>query len=261
MYRSISTHAIVIRRERLGDFHKSLFLLTADLGLINATAYGAYKMQSRLRMGSEPFTWALFHLYHNPVKHAYKVTELEIRETFPRLQADLSRLASASLYAEVVQKSYGAGELSGMLYQLLLDSLRILDASDARREAYVTVQFLWRFLSLACYQPDTGTCDGCGALLAPQRPAYYSARSNGLLCPACGSHLGDALPAGSLRYLDASQELPLDRAVEVQVETGGLQALRRTVPLMVQAVLEGELSSLRWVGWKMPRGTVAGAGR
>jgi DNA repair protein RecO (recombination protein O) len=248
MYRSISTKAIVIRRERLGDFHKSLFLLTADLGLINATAYGAYKMQSRLRMGSEPFTWALFHLYHNPVRHAYKVTELEILESFPRLQADLSRLASASLYAEVVQKSYGAGELSGLLYPLLVDALRILDASDARREAYVTVQFLWRFLSLAGYQPDIGRCDGCGSPFASQRPAYYSPRSSGLLCPACGSHLGDPLPAGSLRYLDASQQLPLDRAVEVQLEADGLKALRRTLPLMVQAVLEGELASLRWVG-------------
>ena len=56
MYRSISTHAIVIRRERSGEFHKSLSLLTTDLGLINAIAYGAYKMNSGLRMGSEPFT-------------------------------------------------------------------------------------------------------------------------------------------------------------------------------------------------------------
>ncbi len=52
MYRSISTQAIVIRRERSGEFHKNLTLLTSDLGLINATAYGAYKMHSRLRMGS-----------------------------------------------------------------------------------------------------------------------------------------------------------------------------------------------------------------
>ena len=58
MYRSISTQAIVIRRERLGEFHKSLTLLTSDLGLISATAYGAYKMHSHLRVGSEPFTWS-----------------------------------------------------------------------------------------------------------------------------------------------------------------------------------------------------------
>jgi len=75
MYRSISTQAIVIRRERLGEFHKSLTLLTSDLGLITATAYGAYKMHSHLRVGSEPFTWSSTVLYHNPVKKSYKVTD------------------------------------------------------------------------------------------------------------------------------------------------------------------------------------------
>ena len=49
MERSISTNAIIIRRERFGEFHKGLTLLTSDLGLVSATAYGAYKMQSRLR--------------------------------------------------------------------------------------------------------------------------------------------------------------------------------------------------------------------
>jgi DNA repair protein RecO (recombination protein O) len=247
MYRSISTHAIVIRRERLGDFHKSLFLLTTDLGLINATAYGAYKMHSRLRMGSEPFTWALFHLYHNPVKHAYKVTELEIRETFPRLQADLSRLASASLYAEVVQKSYGAGEFSGSLFRLFIDSLHLLESADARREPYVTIQFLWRFLSMAGYQADTATCDRCGASLAA-KAVVCAAAGHSFLCAACGGGQGMEIPAGCLRYLEASQALPLGPAMDVSLEAASLAALRRALPRMVQNVLEGELTSLRLAG-------------
>ena len=248
MYRSISTQAIVIRRERYGEFHKSLSLLTADLGLIAATAYGAYKMHSSLRMGSEPFTWARVTLYHNPVKRSYKVTDLDVRESFAGLQSDLSRLAAASLWAEVVQKSYGAGEVSGMLFQLFLDCLRLLDASDARREQYVTIQFLWRFLSLAGYRPDIAACDACGAALGEARPAYYSVPSNAVLCPPCGGHLEDVLPAGSLRYLDASLARPIDEAVDITMEAAGLRALRDTLPRMVQSVLEGELASLRWVG-------------
>ena len=248
MYRSISTNAIVVRRERLGEFHKSLSLLTTDLGLIAATAYGAYRMRSPLRMASEPFTWSRALLYHNPVKQSYKVTELEMRESFGGLQRELSRMATASLWAEVVQKSYGAGEISSMLFRLLLESLRLLETSDARREPYLTIQFLWRFLELAGYQPETGACERCGAGLAAGRAAYYSVSVNGILCPACGSHLPDALPAGALRYLEASRTLTLARAVEVALEPAGLRALERTLPRMVQAVLEGELISLRLVG-------------
>ncbi len=248
MYRSISTHGIVIRRERSGEFHKSLSLLTTDLGLINATAYGAFKMNSRLRMGSEPFTWSRIQLYHNPVRRSYKVTEMEILASFDGLQRDLSRVAAASLWAEVVQKSYGAGEVSGGLFRLLLDSLQLLDAAETPREPYVTLQFLWRFLGLAGYQPDTRRCDRCGRDLGESLAAFYAAQSHSLLCADCGSQTGLSLPPGALRFLDATSALPIDKAVEVSLEEKALRALRETLPRMVQSVLEGELASLRWVG-------------
>ena len=248
MYRSISTHAIVIRRERLGELHKSLSLLTADLGLISATAYGACRMNSRLRMGSEPFTWSLARLYHNPVKHAYKVTDLEIRDSFEGLQQEVSRLAAASLWAEVVQKSYGAGEFSGSLFRLFVEALRLLSKSGPRQEPYVTVQFLWRFLSMAGYQPDTGVCDRCGASLSAARAVVYVPSGHTFLCAACGAGQGTTIPAGCLRYLEASQALPISSAVDIALEDASLAALRSALPRIVQSVLEGELVSLRLAG-------------
>ena len=247
MYRSISTQAIVIRRERVGEFHKSLSLLTSDLGLITAMAYGAYKPQSRLRLGSEPFTWSEVHLYHNPVRKSYKVTEMEIHASFEGLQGDLSRLAAASLWAEVIQKSFGAGEMAGGLFGLFRESLGLLEHADPAVESYVTMQFLWRFLSLAGYQPAIDTCDSCGAALGERGPAWYGPRSHVLLCAACGSHTGLPLPQGALRYLGATQEMPLQRAAAVSMETGSRAALRDTLLGMVQSVLEGPLASIPWV--------------
>jgi DNA repair protein RecO len=247
MYRSISTQAIVIRRERFGEFHKSLWLLTADLGLISAAAYGAYKSQSRLRLGSEPFTWSAARLYHNPVRKSYKVTELEIHASFEGLQGDLCRLAAASLWAEVVQKSFGAGELTGALFGLFRDSLQILEHADPAQESYVTMQFLWRFLALAGYQPDIRFCDSCGAALAERGPAWYAPRSHALLCAACGAHMGLPLPQGAVRYLGATQDMPLGTAVSISMETASRAALRDTLLGMVQSVLEGPLASIPWV--------------
>jgi DNA repair protein RecO (recombination protein O) len=248
MYRSISTLAIVLRRERLGEFHKALVLLTSDLGLLSATAYGAYKMQSRLRMGSEPFTCSRVLLYRNPVKDSYKVTDLEILETFTKLQEDLSRLANASLWAEVVLKSYGGGEVSQRLFQLFRDSLRLLDAANARQQPYLTVQFLWRFLSLAGYQPGIDACDLCEASLDDAACAFFAPQRNSLLCEECGRDIGDPFPAGARRYLAASQSLPLERAADIRLDSGGLRALEDSLPRMVQAVLEKELICLRYIG-------------
>lgn len=248
MYRSISTQAIVIRRERLGEFHKNLLLLTIDLGLITATAYGAYRMHSPLRLGSEPFTCSRALLYHNPVKNTYKVMELDIVDSFPGLQSDLARISAASLWAEVVQKSYGAGETSDTLFRLLLEGLRLLHESDARLQPYLTIQFLWRFLTLAGYLPELERCERCSLPLEPTALAYYSSSLNALLCAHCGGDRGYPLPAGALRYLAASRGLGLREASQVRLEAGSLRALREVLPQMVQGVLEGELKSLSSLG-------------
>ena len=246
MYRSVSTQAIVVRRARVGEFHKSLSLLTEDLGLISATAYGAYKAQSRLRLGSEPFTWCTAQLYHNPVKKSYKITELEISSSFEGLQADLGRLAAASLWAEIVQKSYGAGEMSGGLFGLFRDSLSLVERADAAQEQCLTLQFLWRFLGLAGYQPEIGACSSCGAVLEG-RGAWVLPQSHGLACAPCAGQQGIALPAGALRFIAATQDLPLFQAMSVQLEAGARAALRSGLLALVQSVLEGPLTSIPWV--------------
>ncbi len=247
MDRSISTQAIVIRRERVGEINRSLVLLTEDRGLITAMAYGASRMNSRLRLGSEPFTWSLARLYLNPVRHAYKVTDLEIRSSFPGLQQRVSRLATASLWAEIAHRSYGAGEVTGGLFGLFLAALALLETSDERREPYVGIQFLWRFLEMAGYQPDPGSCDRCGASLA-LRAAEYSASDRAFVCAACGAGQGPSVPSGCLRYLEGTQALPLAQSVEVTLEAGSREALRTLLPRMIQDVLEGELASLRFAG-------------
>jgi len=247
MYRNVHTQAIVIRRERLGEFHKSLVLLTSDMGLVRAVAYGAYRMHSSLRMGSEPFTVSLARLYHNPVKQTYKVMELEIRQTFDSLMRELSRLAAASLWAEVVLRSYAAGETSDMLFRLFLGALQILDGAETRNERYVTIQFLWRFLSLAGYQPATDACCRCGALFHG-RPAVVSPTNHGFLCSSCAPGNPRTVPSGALRYLAATGQLPLSQAVGITLEPAGLLSLRHALPTIVQAVLEGELVTLRSAG-------------
>jgi DNA repair protein RecO (recombination protein O) len=246
MFRSIITEAVVMRRERLGEYHKSLTLLTPDLGLITAVAFGAYKMQSRLRMASEPFTHSRIHLYHNPVSRTYKVTELEAWEDFSGLRADLPRMSAASFWAEAVLRSYGAGETSPALFMLLLDCLRILESGGPDSPRYIMAQFLWRFLGLAGYQPDPSACDRCGARLGSG--AFYEPSSNSFLCGACSLSTSLPLSAGALRYLEATGGLSLPAAAEVRLEERALKGLEEALFAAARAVLEGELKSYRLLG-------------
>ncbi len=248
MQRSIQTDAIIIRRGRYGEFHKSLTLLTPGMGLVSATAYGAYKMQSRLRMASEPFTHCAAALYHNPVSRSYKVTELEARETFPRLQADLARIGAASLWVEVVQRSYAAGDLSGDLFRLFLECLRLVDRAEPREAGYVTIQFLWRFLALAGNQPDVEHCDCCGAVLGDAAAGVLEARAAAIVWGTCGAPGARVRAAGARRYLAASAALPLDGACALRLDGRALASLQQALLAVARSVLEGELVTVRSLG-------------
>jgi DNA repair protein RecO (recombination protein O) len=248
MYRSIATDAVVIRRERLGEFHKSLTLLTSSLGLITATAFGAYKTRSSLRMGSEPLTHSRVRLYLDPVRRSYKVTELDVRESFEGVRGDIEKICAASLWAEVAQRSLGAGETSDALYALFTGCLRLLDPSDAPPAPYLTVQFLWRFLSLAGYVPDPTSCDGCGSRLEGESVSFFDPSASVFLCGRCARPSSAPLPAGARRYLGASEALSLSAAAVIRLEGESLRLLERCLLSAVQSVLEGELKSLRVLG-------------
>ncbi len=244
MFRSIVTPAIVIRRERFGEQHKSLTLLTADRGLLQAMAWGAWRMQSRLATGSEPFTHCLARLYHNPVKNTYKVTELEIRDGFEGLRRDLDRISAASLWAEVCLRSIAAGETSSGLYRLMLGCLRQLDAGAAA--PYVTCQFLWRFLDLAGYRPDPSSCEHCGRLFADAETARWA--GGALRCGSCASPGARELEPGGRRYLSMTQAMGLEPAMAVSLDGASLLALTATLHAMIRDVLETDLRSLTVAG-------------
>jgi DNA repair protein RecO (recombination protein O) len=244
-FRTVSTPVIVIRRERMGESHKGLVLLTADRGLLRAAAYGAWKMHSTLRTGSEPFAHSLARLYHDPVKNTWKVTDLEMRESFDGLRADLARIEAASLWAEVVLKSIAAGETSSGVFRLMLTCLRALEASGSERVPYVTVQFLWRFLDLAGYRPDASACERCGRAFGAAEGAIWLAAPGGIACSACTGGKGMALSAGARRYLEASRSLDLEQALAVRLDPASLAGLGRAVRHAIRDVLETDLASLR----------------
>ena len=247
-FRTVSTPAIVIHRGRTGESHKGLVLLAEGLGLVHATAYGAWKMHSSLRLGSEPFVHSLARLYHDPVKNTWKVTDLEVRESFEGLRTDLERMEAASLWAEVVLKSLAAGETSSGLFRLLLACLRVLESGGVDRAAYATTQFLWRFLDLAGYRPDPRACERCGRSFRESEGAFWLGATGTLACAACAGGSGFAISAGARRYLEATRDMDLGAALAVSLDPASLAGMEHALARAIRGVLETDLASLRALG-------------
>ena len=245
MFRSSFTEAIVLRKTRVSEMHKSLTLLTPRRGLVQALAYGAYKIRSRFRSASEPFNHLKVYLYHDPVKDQYKLTDVEALDLFEGLRGDLPRFYAASLWAEASLKSYGAGEDTPDLYLLLLEALRLLDHGAGEEIAVISVQFLWRFMHLLGLLPDFRDCSRCGRPIGAEETVHFPPGGSAGVCSRCDPGHSPSLPPRACRYLEKTLELPLERAVRVRITPETLGVLKRTTYRLVQDLLESPLNTIR----------------
>jgi len=247
MQRSSTTAAIVLRKARVGEIHKSLTLLTPAQGLLQVMAHGALKIGSRLATASEPFHLLKAYLYHNPVNNQYKLTDAESLEPHDALRRSVAKFYTASLWAESCLKSYGGAEESAALFDLLAEGLRLLDRAPAGREALLCFQFLARFLDVSGHRLQLEQCPRCQLAFEERAPVYLVREEGAFVCGACrGAGAGDylAVPPGSRRYLAVTLPLPLARAAAVGLEKASQAALRTALYLLVQASLEAPLATL-----------------
>ncbi len=245
MQRSSTTPAIVLRKARVGEIHKSLTLLTPERGLLLVMAYGALKIGSRLATASEPFHLLKAWLYHDPVRDQYKLTDVESLAAHDELRRSVAKFYTASLWAETCLRSFGGGQESEALFRLLAEGLRLLDLAPAGGEPRLNAQFLVRFLAVSGHRLEPELCGRCGLAFEPQATVFASREEGVLMCSSCrgeGSSL--ALPPGARRYLAATFPLPLAQAAAVGLEQASLLALRAALYLLVQASLEAPLRTL-----------------
>ncbi len=215
MERHSTCEAIVLENRRFGELHKGVSLFTPENGLVRATAFGAYSRKGSLRGITDPFVWGKFYIYRDPVKQNVKISDVEVFDMFYGIREDVIRYYVASLWAEIVLRSFGGGEAAHELYDVFRECLLLVRDAGETRVRLVCSQFLLRFLAI------TG---------APVDP--------------------DAVKDANMRRIVSSLDTS---SVEDLVEfsescTGGLPD---TVPYLVRAVqrvLELELNTVRTAG-------------
>ena len=237
----------MLRKARVGEIHKSLTLLTPSQGLLQVMAHGALKSGSRLATASEPFHLLKAYLYHDPVKNQYKLTEAESLEPHDALRRSVAKFYTASLWAEACLKSYGGGEESAALFELLAEALRLLDRAPAGGEGLLCFQFLARFLDVSGHRLELEQCPRCQLAFDARAPFYLSREEGAFVCGACrGAGAGEylAVPAGARSYLAGTLSLPLPKAAAVGLEKASQAALRTALYLLLQNSLEAPLATL-----------------
>jgi len=171
MARNFHTEGVILKTYRVGEYHKGLVIISPDLGVLHATAFGAYKGKSKLSGVSEPFTRGDFLLYHDPVKDRYKVTEITPRSYHEELRSDLDRYYTGLFWSELIIKSFGGGSEYSQLFYLLQASLKFLENTHHIERA--NLQYVWRYLDITGFLPNLTLCAGCGRKINGMDVLYW----------------------------------------------------------------------------------------
>ena len=181
VYEALALHA----RESPGG-SRILTLLTAEAGLVDVFVFGGPK--SKLRSLASPYASGRAFVYLDPVKDFQKLSDFEVRDSYPALRDELERIWSAGLVAELLIKTSGGGGDYPLVLELSRACLEALDGGGHVEGPILA--FIWRLLSLIGLGPDPrharSAAPSCGLRRAAPIPSSEKA-SCALLAPRARS--------------------------------------------------------------------------
>lgn len=245
MGRNHSTPAIVLRTYRIGELHRGVVLLTPEEGLVRAIAHGALSARGRLRGATVPFCSGECFLYTDPVRQSVKITDMQPADYFVGIREDIKRFYTASLWTELILKTFASGGSTRELYALFLGALHLLDRGVTQAADLISIQFLWRFLALAGSRPDLDICACSGEFLDPEQPLYFAAGESGFCAERYATDSMVRWSAGVAAYLRHTSALDLEEALRVSPPPDAAPRIKRVLYAIVQDLVEAPLNSIR----------------
>jgi DNA repair protein RecO (recombination protein O) len=242
--RNLVYEALTLRARESPGGSRILTLMTAESGLVDVFVFGGPK--SKLRSLAAPYASGRAFVYLDPVKDFQKLSDFEVRDSYPALRDDLDRLWSAGLVAELLIKTSGGGGDFPLVHNLALQCFAALDLCPAGASTPQLLLFLWRFVELLGLGPDPRSCSSCGSALRPSLGGAYSFALEGFLCPDCAARAERALPlgTGALRWLVRSLELGGDEVSRLVILPETLETLKVLLFALARSVAQSPLASL-----------------
>ncbi len=218
--------------------------MTAEAGLVDVFVFGGPK--SKLRSLASPYASGRAFVYLDPVKEFQKLSDFDVRESYPALRDELGRIWAAGLVAELLVKTSGGGGDYPQVLELALDCLAALERAEAGGSDPPILLFLWRLVNLLGLGPDPTSCASCGRELRPSLGAAYSFSLESFLCPSCADRAERSLGLGTgvLRWLSRSLELPFAEAGRLVLLPDTVATLKSLLFGLARKAAESPIASL-----------------
>ncbi|MBN2371225.1 MAG: DNA repair protein RecO [Vicinamibacteria bacterium] len=196
----ISSDALVLRTNKLGETSKVVVLLTRERGKVRAVAKGARGSRHRYHSALEPLSEVRVGLYGRHGADLYRLGQCElIRSAYVYGGRDLETALTFSYYAELLDAFSPEGEADEKAYRL---AVAVLQSVEQGASSMVMARYLeaW-LLRLHGLYPPLDRCVSCGSKMG-EGGREYQRSARGFVCGRCGVASGLSLSAESRRFLD-----------------------------------------------------------
>ncbi len=200
------TEAVVLRAVNYRDSSKIATFYTKRYGKMSAIAKGARNPKSKFGSLLQPLNYLQIVFYRRENRELQYISSTEFIRYFKSLTSDMERLSIAMSLVEIVNRVMHDEEENGKIFELLVDSLTILDLRDSV-PGNVFIHFCLHMAISLGFAPGFTTCLRCGKRidLEKERKVCYVIEKGGPLCDNCGVSIssGFLLSASALPVLES----------------------------------------------------------
>lgn len=176
----VTVDGIVIGKRDIGENNCFLDVLTDQYGVIEATAHGVKKVNSKNASSAGLFSYSRF--CFNKTNLRYTVNSAEPICSFFGLSADLKKFSLAVYLADII-KYTSASEQSGEdILRFFAITLYKLEKENADCDI-IKAAFELRIAAMLGFLPDLRACRGCGEYVNGKM--YFSFEGSNLICEEC----------------------------------------------------------------------------
>jgi len=194
-----------------GDSDRIVSLFTLEHGRLKTFARRA--RNSRKRFGPALENFARIEAQVGIKQGLSALQQADIHTLYPRIRADLAKIAHALYACELVDAMTPEGQALPRLFRLLsayLDRLEASGASESERRF-----FELNLLNILGYRPSLETCSRCGNAFGEGGAVRQD--QGELVCRGCGAYGGHLTPS-TLRHMLACLETGTFGLVEFPAE-------------------------------------------
>ena len=215
---AVTTAAILLRAHPYSESSRVLRFYTRALGLVGAMARGVRRSASRGHGGGGAFSEGVAVLAVRDNRELQTLQEFAPAKSRLGLAQDMSRLAGASLAAELVLRHAGQ-EPHEELYRVLSSGLDRLEEAPSEAVPAELLALGWAIVQILGFGPELEACVACGQPLDAGAMGWFDLQAGGVRGPCCEPPQG-ARRVGPL----ARQQLGRLFAGEAPPELRGLRA-------------------------------------